>query len=60
MGKALPHLAGKAREVGCTEAYNRLFLNAMLRVIRYGGTRRILPRRFSKHDSVRKRALRWA
>jgi transposase len=46
--------------VGCTAADNPLFLNAVLRVMRHGGTWRVLPKRFGKHDSVRKRALRWA
>lgn len=58
--KLAPHLPGKAGEVGCTAADNRLFLNAVLWVMRHGGTWRVLPERFGKHDSVRKRALRWA
>lgn len=58
--KLAPHLPGKAGDVGCTAADNRLFLNAVLWVMRHGGTWRILPQRFGKHDSVRKRALRWA
>ncbi|WP_151086692.1 transposase [Hymenobacter baengnokdamensis] len=58
--KLAPHLAGKAGDVGCTAADNRLFLNAVLWVMRHGGTWRILPQRFGKHDSVRKRALGWA
>ncbi len=41
-------------------AVNRLFLSAVLWVMRHGGTWRVLPGRFGKHDSVRKRALRWA
>ncbi len=58
-----PHLAGKAGkagDMGCTAADNRLFLSAVLWVMRHGGTWRILPARFGKHDTVRKRALRWA
>ena len=55
-----PHLAGKAGDVGCTAADNRLFLNAVLWVMRHGGTWRILPARLGKHDTIRKRALRWA
>lgn len=51
---------GKAGDAGCTAADNRLFLNAVLWVLRHGGTWRILPARFGKHDTVRKRALRWA
>ena len=58
--KLSPHLAGKAGDVGCTAADNRLFLNAVLWVMRHGGTWRILPARFGKHDTIRKRALRWA
>ncbi len=58
--KLSPHLAGKAGDVGCTAADNRLFLNAVLWVMRHGGTWRVLPERFGKHDTVRKRALRWA
>jgi len=58
--KLAPHLAGKAGDVGCTAADNRLFLNAVLWVMRHGGTWRVLPERFGKHDTVRKRARRWA
>ena len=58
--KLAPHLPGKAGDVGCTAADNRLFLNAGLWVLRHGGTWRVLPARFGKHDSVRKRAQRWA
>lgn len=58
--KLAPHLPGKAGDVGCTAADNRLFLNAVLWVMRHGGTWRVLPERFGKHDTVRKRALRWA
>jgi transposase len=58
--KLAPHLAGKAGDVGRTGADNRLFLNAVLWVMRHGGTWRVLPERFGKHDPVRKRALRWA
>lgn len=55
-----PHLSGKLGDVGGTAADNRLFPNAVLWVMRHGGTWRVLPERFGKHDSVRKRALRWA
>jgi hypothetical protein len=58
--KLAPQLAGKAGDVGRTAADNRLFLNAVLWVLRHGGTWRILPERFGKHDTLRKRALRWA
>jgi len=58
--KLAPHLAGKAGDVGRTATDNRLFLNAVLWVMRHGGTWRVLPERFGKHDTVRKRALRWA
>jgi transposase len=58
--KLAPPLPGKAGDVGCTAADNRLFLNAVLWVMRHGGTWRVLPERFGKHDTVRKRALRWA
>lgn len=58
--KLAPHLAGKAEDVGRTAGDNRLFLNAVLWVMRHGGTWRVLPARFGKHDTVRKRALRWA
>lgn len=58
--KLSPHLAGKAGDVGRTGADNRLFLNAVLWVMRHGGTWRVLPERFGPHDTVRKRALRWA
>lgn len=54
------HLAGKAGDVGRTADDNRLFLNAVLWVMRHGGTWRVLPARFGKHGTVRKRALRWA
>ena len=58
--KLSPYLAGKAGDVGRTASDNRLFLNAVLWVMRHGGTWRVLPARFGKHDTVRKRALRWA
>ncbi|WP_229725348.1 transposase [Hymenobacter baengnokdamensis] len=58
--KFAPHLPAKAGDVGCTAHDNRLFLNAVLWVMRHGGTWPVLPERFGKHDSVRKRALRWA
>ena len=58
--KISPQLAGKAGDVGRTAADNRLFLNAVLWVMRHGGTWRELPACFGKHDTVRKRALRWA
>ena len=58
--KLAPHLAGKTGDVGRTAGDNRLFLNAVLWVMRHGGTWRVLPAGFGKHDTVRKRALRWA
>ena len=58
--KLFLQLAGKVGDVGRTAADNRLFLNAVLWVMRHGGTWRVLPERFGKHDTVRKRALRWA
>ncbi len=58
--KLAPHLAGKAGDAGRTADDNRLFLNAVVWVMRHGGTWRVLPERFGKHDTVRKRALRWA
>src|SRR4028119_1236596 len=44
-----PHLAGKAGDVGRTAADNRLFVNAVLWVLRPGGTWRVLPERFGRH-----------
>lgn len=35
-------------------------MSAVLQVMRHGGTWRILLARFGKHDTIRKRALRWA
>ena len=58
--KLAPYLAGKTGDVGRTAGDNRLFLNAVLWVMRHGGTWRVLPAGFGKHDTVRKRALRWA
>ena len=58
--KLAPHLAGKTGDVGRTSGDNRLFMNAVLWVMQHGGTWRVLPAGFGKHDTVRKRALRWA
>jgi transposase len=38
---------------------NRRFLNALLWMARSGGRWRDLPRRFGKHESVKRRDYRW-
>jgi transposase len=38
---------------------NRRFLNALLWMARSGGRWRDLPRRFGKHESVKRRYYRW-
>ena len=42
--KLSPQLAGKSGDVGRTAADNRLFLNAVLWVMRHGGTWRVATR----------------
>ena len=38
---------------------NRRFLNALLWMARSGGCVRDLPRRFGKHETVKRRYYRW-
>jgi transposase len=40
-------------------ADNRRFLNALLWMARSGGRWRDLPKRFGKHESVKRRCYRW-
>jgi putative transposase len=52
-------LPGKASDPGRTAADNRLFVNAVVYVLKTGVPWADLPGRFGKHDTVRKRFDRW-
>ena len=55
-----PLIAGKASDPGRTGANNRLFVNAVLWVIRSGAHWHDLPERYGKYKTVHKRFTRWA
>lgn len=55
-----PLIAGKASDPGRTGADNRLFVNAVLWVIRSGAHWHDLPERYGKYKTVHKRFTRWA
>lgn len=52
-------LPGKRSDPGRTAVDNRLFVNAVVYVLKTGIPWADLPARFGKHDSVRKRFDRW-
>lgn len=52
-------LPGKAGDPGRTAADNRLFVNAVLYVLKTGIPWPDLPKRFGKHNTVWKRFDRW-
>lgn len=52
-------LPGKKSDPGRTAADNRLFINAVIYVLKTGIPWADLPGRFGKHDTVRKRFDRW-
>ena len=53
-------LPGKASDPGRTGADNRLFVNAVLWVLRSGAHWHDLPERYGKYKTVHKRFGRWA
>jgi putative transposase len=59
-GRIGPLIAGKASDPGRTGADNRLFVNAVLWVIRSGAHWHDLPERYGKYKTVHKRFTRWA
>ena len=59
-GKIEGHLPGKAGDPGRTAADNRLFVNAVLYVLKTGIPWADLPERFGKPNTVWKRYDRWA
>jgi len=52
-------LPGKKADPGRTASDNRLFVNAVIYVLKTGIPWADLPGRFGKHDTVRKRFDRW-
>src|SRR5687767_3745508 len=52
-------LPGRESDPGRTAADNRLFVNAVVFVLKTGIPWADLPGRFGKHDTVRKRFDRW-
>ena len=53
-------LPGKSSDPGCTAADNKLFLDAVLWILRTGAPWRDLPERFGPWNSVFQRFNRWA
>ena len=60
MGADRPHAAGKVSDPGRTAAYDRLFVSAVLRVLRSAARWSDLPERHGCFQSVHEHFTTWS